>query len=169
MIGTRCINERVLLTTNLIFKSELYYLCIVLYVLPYLRGILSSSGVLMSPGQRAGDSAVHHRPSQCSGGAVWEPHIPKQLRSIGRLQCGGHPTTTGGQELALKNAFYQCGEENEAEGVARINVSKQEKKDLLFSDYGLETEQESLIAGEKIILSALKMLVLKDKTKTVTD
>lgn len=54
----------------------------------------------MPAGQRAGDGAVHHRPRQRSGRAVWKPHLPEQLRSAGRLQRGGHPTTTGGQQMA---------------------------------------------------------------------
>lgn len=34
-------------------------------------GVWSPSGVLLSPGQRAGDGVVHHRPREHPGGAVW--------------------------------------------------------------------------------------------------
>lgn len=47
--------------------------------------IVVTSGLLLSIGQRAGNSFVHHRSSQRAGGAVRQPHLSEQLRIAGCL------------------------------------------------------------------------------------
>lgn len=85
--------------------------CVVMFVssCPY-------QSVLLSAGQRAADSPVHHRPSQCAGGAVWQSHLPEQLWPARRLQHGRLPASTGGQgsvrggDGGVMFSRYQMGE-----------------------------------------------------------
>lgn len=57
----------------------------------------SRLGILMSAGQRAGNSLVHHWSCQCANGALWQPNVPEQFRAPRCLQHRGFSTSLRGQ------------------------------------------------------------------------